>query len=83
MNGKDSALYEWEYLPESAFSDAQWQKSSRSDPRPNCVELAEADGVIGVRDSKIPNRAMLQFSKPELAAFIAAVKDGEFDHLTA
>jgi hypothetical protein len=47
------------------------------------VELSEADGVIGVRDSKIPNRAMLQFSKPELAAFIAAVKDGEFDHLTA
>ena len=75
-------MYEWEYLPESEFSGAHWQKSSRSDPRPNCVELAEAHGGIGMRDSKVPSRAMLQFSKSELAAFIAAVKDGEFDHLT-
>jgi len=47
------------------------------------VELAEVNGVIGVRDSKVPDRAMLQFSKSEMAAFIAAVKDGEFDHFTA
>lgn len=73
-------MYEFEYLPESAFAGVRWQKSSRSDPRPNCVEVAEVDGVIGVRDSKVPHRGVLQFDKAEMAAFIAAVKDGEFDH---
>lgn len=76
-------MYDREYLPDIAFANARWQKSSRSSPQPDCVELAEVDGVIGVRDSKVPNRAILQFSKSELAAFIAAVKDGEFDHLTS
>jgi hypothetical protein len=76
-------VYEFEYLPDDVFEDAQWQKSTRSDPQPNCVELAEVDGVIGVRDSKVPGRAILQFDKSEIAAFLAAVKDGEFDHLAA
>lgn len=76
-------MYDFEYLPDTAFADAQWRKSSRSNPQPDCVELAEVNGVIGVRDSKVPDRAMLQFSKSEMAAFIAAVKDGEFDHFTA
>lgn len=76
-------MYDSEYLPDAAFTGARWQKSSRSEERPDCVELAEVDGVIGVRDSKVPDRATLQFSKSEMAAFIAAVKDGEFDHFIA
>jgi len=75
-------LYDHEYLPQAAFANAQWQKSSRSEPQPNCVQLTEVAGVIGLRDSKAPNRAVLQFNKSEIAAFITAVKDGEFDHLT-
>lgn len=76
-------MHEFEYLPETAFADARWQKSSLSDPNPRCVELAQVDGVIGVRDSKVPDRATLQFSESEMAAFIAAVKAGEFDHFIA
>lgn len=76
-------MYQSEYLPDAAFAGARWQKSTRSEPQPNCVELAEVDGVIGVRDSKVPDRATLQFTKSEMAAFIAAAKDGEFDHFVA
>lgn len=76
-------MYDHEYLPATAFANARWQKSSRSDPQPNCVELAEVAGIIGVRDSKRPEHAILQFNKSEMAAFIAAAKAGEFDHLTA
>jgi hypothetical protein len=76
-------VYDHEYLPAAAFAAAHWQKSSLSEPQPNCVELAEVGGVIGLRDSKRPDHAILQFNKSEIAAFVAAVKAGEFDHFTA
>ena len=36
------------------FTGAAWRKSSRSTNAPNCVEVAHADRVVGVRDSKSP-----------------------------
>lgn len=81
MTGKDSALHDHEYLPVSAFAGARWRKSSRSDPQPNCVELAQVNNVIGMRDSKDPNRAMLQFTKHRFTAFLAAAKSGEANQL--
>jgi hypothetical protein len=74
-------MYEFEYLPDAMFADAQWRKSTHSEPQAHCMELAEVGGVVGMRDSKAPSRAILQFDRSEIAAFLAAVKDGEFDHL--
>lgn len=57
-----------------------WRKSTRSGGGDNCVEVATAtDGHIGVRDSKNPDRAVLEFTPAEWDAFLAGAKDGEFD----
>lgn len=45
-----------------------------------CVEVrALPDGTIGVRDSKDSARPVLLFTPTEWRAFLAGVRDGEFD----
>ena len=57
-----------------------WRKSSYSDANGNCVEVASTDTVVGIRDSKQHGRGpTLEFSRTEWAAFVRAVKAGEFD----
>jgi hypothetical protein len=57
---------------------AQWRKSTRSGPD-GCVEVAVVEGNTAVRDSKHPQGAVLVFTPVEWQAFIAGVRDGEFD----
>jgi Domain of unknown function (DUF397) len=62
------------------WSTADWVKSSRSSGNGQCLMWARADGVIGVRDSKLGNASpVLEFTPDEWQAFIAGAKDGEFD----
>jgi Domain of unknown function (DUF397) len=57
-----------------------WRKSSRSDGTGNCVEVATADGSVGVRDSKQHGCGpIMEFTCAEWEAFVRAAKDGEFD----
>jgi hypothetical protein len=60
-----------------------WQKSRRSNPSGNCVELAALPGGTGVamRNSRDPEGAALIYTAEELAAFLLGAKDGDFDHL--
>ncbi|MFF2186470.1 DUF397 domain-containing protein [Streptomyces sp. NPDC058155] len=58
-----------------------WQKSSFSGEGPQCVEVAEHNGDILVRESDDPN-VVTTTSREKFAAFIAGVKAGEFDHFT-
>ncbi|MCX4672416.1 DUF397 domain-containing protein [Streptomyces sp. NBC_01381] len=61
----------------------QWQKSSFSGgDGPNCVEVAQHEGGIVMRESDVPGSVIVT-SRVNLAAFIAGVKAGEFDHLIA
>ncbi|GAA1760311.1 DUF397 domain-containing protein [Luedemannella helvata] len=57
-----------------------WRKSSRSGGGGNeCVEVALATDRVLVRDSKDPD-GHLSLDRPSWAAFLAAVKAGDFDY---
>jgi hypothetical protein len=59
---------------------AVWRKSTRSgDNGGNCVEVANLDDAVAVRDSKHPDDGALVFSRAEWATFVDATKSGEFD----
>ncbi|HUB42306.1 MAG TPA: DUF397 domain-containing protein [Streptosporangiaceae bacterium] len=60
----------------------QWRKASFSNPSGNCVEVAGlSDGSVAVRNSREPEGAALVYTRAEIAAFLAGVRNGEFDDL--
>lgn len=59
--------------------ELHWFKSSFS-AAGNCVEVAHLPGgSVGVRDSKDLSRAAHVYTRPEWEAFLAGVRNGEFD----
>jgi hypothetical protein len=57
-----------------------WFKSSFSSANGQCTECARLPGGgIAVRDSKNPDGPMLSFTAAEWQAFLAGVRNGEFD----
>jgi hypothetical protein len=69
-------------VPAAELGGAQWRKSSLSNPSGNCVELAELpDGAVAVRNSRHPDGPALIYTKAEIAAFLAGVRNGEFADL--
>ncbi|MGH3569334.1 MAG: DUF397 domain-containing protein [Pseudonocardia sp.] len=59
---------------------AVWRKSTFSNNTGACVEVADLPGGgRGVRDSKNPTGPALMFTAAEWVAFVAGVRDGEFD----
>ncbi|WP_019634375.1 DUF397 domain-containing protein [Actinomadura atramentaria] len=74
MNGQE--------LPAAGAVGLVWQKSRRSDPTGDCVELAELpDGDIAVRNSRYPDGPYLVYTRAEVEAFVGGAKDGDFDHM--
>ena len=60
----------------------RWRKSSFSSS--SCVEAAPfGDGRVVVRDSKNPEQGFLLYERAEWQAFLAGVRNGEFDHLAS
>lgn len=60
----------------------EWRKSSFSNPSGNCVEAAALpDGSVAVRNSREQDGPALVYTRAEIAAFLAGVRNGEFDDL--
>jgi hypothetical protein len=67
-------------LAAAALAGVTWRKSKHSGCIGNCVEAATLEsGEVALRNSRDPNGPVLIFSLPEMAAFLAGAKDGEFD----
>jgi hypothetical protein len=64
-----------------ASDRAAWAKSSHSGGDDHCVEVATLpDGGMLMRDSKLGDASpVLRFTAAEWRAFVAGVRDGEFD----
>ncbi|WP_084956082.1 DUF397 domain-containing protein [Thermoactinospora rubra] len=56
-----------------------WVKSTFSHMTGDCVEILRADSLVHVRDSKDPSGPVLTFSHGEWRAFLAGVRNAEFD----
>ena len=67
------------------FKDNDFKTSSFSSgpggmrPSPRCVAVAKKGDVIAVRDTKDAAKTTLSFTHEEWEAFVAGVKNGEFD----
>jgi predicted secreted Zn-dependent protease len=63
------------------YSAVDWRKSTFSMANGNCVQTARLPtGEVAVRDSKAPHKGVLVFTPGEWQAFVAGVKDCEFDY---
>ncbi|PRW64502.1 DUF397 domain-containing protein [Actinopolyspora mortivallis] len=68
------------HYPLDVPSDAEFYKSSYSNDHQGCVEVAvAADGGRRLRDTKDRTRPAHYYTPTEWQAFVAGVKDGEFD----
>ena len=53
------------------FEGAHWRKSSYSGTNSQCVEIADLDITVAVRDSKAPTGPALLLASTAFASFIA------------
>lgn len=62
-----------------------WQKSRRSNPSGNCVELAKLpDGAgVAVRNSRDPDGPVLVYTVDEIKAFLLGAVDGDFNNFVS
>lgn len=71
-------------VPAAELGSVQWRKSTASNPSGNCVEVAGLPGGgVAVRNSRDPQGPALVYTKAEVAAFLAGVRNGEFDDLAS
>ncbi|MEU5424043.1 DUF397 domain-containing protein [Streptomyces olivoreticuli] len=61
--------------------ETNWQRSSFcGGGGNNCMEMRASGDSIQVRESEAP-KGVVTLTRDQLAAFVAGVKAGEFDHL--
>lgn len=65
----------------SEFSGLNWRKAQVSVNNGQCLELARAEDMIAIRDSKNPGGPVLKYTRAEWHAFLDGAKNGEFDDI--
>jgi hypothetical protein len=69
-------------IPASSLTEVAWEASRHGDLQAACAELAVLpSGSIAMRNSRDPEGPALIYTHAEIEAFIAGVRDGEFDSL--
>ncbi|AOS66069.1 putative DUF397 family protein [Actinoalloteichus hymeniacidonis] len=53
---------------------SRWTKSHRSGAQSNCVEIGQAPGLVGIRDTKNRDGGTLVVERAAFGAFLTAVK---------
>ncbi|MCP2166698.1 DUF397 domain-containing protein [Goodfellowiella coeruleoviolacea] len=61
------------------FSHARWNKSSHSNGKLACVEVAFGAARVGVRDSKAPGAGHLVIGYSAFVGFLTGARNGTFD----
>lgn len=61
------------------LSGAAWRTSSRSQQGGECVEVANLEDAMAVRDSKDLSGPMLEFGRPAARRFVLEVLEGRHD----
>ncbi|MBM7440369.1 DUF397 domain-containing protein [Streptomyces sp. HB132] len=70
-------------VPANSLTGVEWRKSHHSNPSGNCVEMARLPGgAVAVRNSRHPEGPALVYTRDEVHAFLAGVRDGDFDVMT-
>lgn len=72
-------------IPGSRLPQLKWRKARRSNASGNCVEMARLPhgGGYAIRNSRDPEGPALVFTPAEMTAFVAGVREGDFDDLVA
>jgi hypothetical protein len=60
-------------------SKLKWRKAQGSVNNGACVEVAHADDMVAVRDSKNPAGHVLTYTRHEWIAFLDGAKRGDFN----
>jgi hypothetical protein len=71
------------HMPGFRLPQLKWRKARRSNASGTCVEMARlphGDG-FAIRNSRHPDGPTLLFTPAEMTAFVAGVRDGDFDDL--
>lgn len=56
-----------------------WRKSTRSDAEKACVEIADLNGTIGIRDSKHPDGGFLALTPGQWRGLLNGIRAGACD----
>lgn len=82
MTITDGSVYNG--MPAAALGEQGWECPWSGPNGGQCVETKQlADGRVAMRQSADPASPALIYTSEEIAAFVAGVKKGLADHLTA